>query len=70
MRRLQIQAKKNSGQFRMLRCLSIDYNIRRLAKHARRLARKLHSDRGISIARLKSNRASRARPHLASITGP
>ena len=68
MRRLQIQAKKNPGQFRMLRCLSIDDNIRRLAKHAKRLERKLHSDRGIRIARVKSNRASFARPQLASTT--
>lgn len=60
MRRLQIQAKKNPSQFRMLRCLSNDDNIRRLAKHARRLERKFRGDRYISISRLRNARVNRA----------
>ena len=59
MSRFQIQQKKKVDQFRMLRCLSIDDNIRRLKKHAGRLVRKLRGTRPHNVRQLRNMRTHR-----------
>lgn len=56
MRRLKKQQPRNPGDYRFLRCLTIEHNLKRLSRHVKRLERKLHGDRCISIMRLKNAR--------------
>lgn len=67
MRRIRIQEKKKPGEFRMLRCLSIDENVGRLTKHVQRLQRKHRNDRAVCIMRLKKTISQRrSSPHHVS----
>lgn len=56
MRRITKQQPKKPGEYRYLRCLTMEQNMKRLSWHVKRLQRKLHGDRCLSVLGLKNVR--------------
>ena len=67
MRRLTKQYPKNAGEYRYLRCLTLEHNLKRLNRHVERLQHKHHDEPCSRLARLKRTWSGRSRRPVASI---
>lgn len=67
MRQITKQHPVKAGEYRYLRCFTVEHNLKRLSTHVQRLQRKLRGDPFISISRLKNNHSSRARVQLVGV---
>lgn len=67
MRRITKQHPKNAGEYRYLRSLTLEHNLKRLSNHVQRLERKLRGTRCLTISQLRNTRALRSGMSAASI---